>query len=182
MAILNLDIKKAFDTISLTYIWKVLTAYGFGPRFQQWLKLSYNDVEAMVITNCYFTQSFPINRGVRQGCSLSPLLYVLCVESLANIILSDPQIKGTYLPDSGQVKLCYYADDVSGFLADLNFSGIWLENLPRWEINAEILGICPGVEYIDNANWSTLVDRIDKRIQYALLDYCNSLLFGLPKN
>ena len=47
-AILNLDIKKAFDTISYAYITMVLEAYGFGPQFQQWLHL-YNDVTAKVI-------------------------------------------------------------------------------------------------------------------------------------
>ena len=48
LAILNLDIKKAFDTISYAYITKVLAAYGFGPQFQQWLHLLYNDITAQV--------------------------------------------------------------------------------------------------------------------------------------
>ena len=118
LAILNLDIKKAFDTISHDYIWKVLDAYGFGPQFQQWLKLLYKDIDAKVIVHGHLTQSFPIERGVRQGCSLSPLLYVLCVEPLANVIRNDPLIKGAFLPGGGQVKLCQYADDITGFLAD----------------------------------------------------------------
>ena len=118
LAILNLDIKKAFDSISHDYIWKVLDAYGFGPQFQQWLKLLYKDIDAKVIVHGHFTQSFPIERGVRQGCSLSPLLYVLCVEPLANVIRNDPLIKDAFLPGGGQVKSCQYADDITGFLAD----------------------------------------------------------------
>ena len=92
LAISNLDIKKAFDTISHDYIWKVLDAYGFGPQFQQWLKLLYKDIDAKVIVHGQLTQSFPIERSVRLGCSLIPLLYVLCVEPLANIIQNDPLI------------------------------------------------------------------------------------------
>ena len=118
LAISHLDIKKAFDTISHDYIWKVLDAYGFGPQFQQWLKLLYKDIDAKVIVHGHTTQSFPIERGVRQGCYLSPLLYVLCVEPLANVIQNDPLIKGTFLPGGGQVKLCQFADDITGFLAD----------------------------------------------------------------
>ena len=118
LAILNLDIKKAFDTISHDYIWKVLGAYEFGTQFQQWLKFWYKDIDAKVIVHGHFTQSFPIDRGVRQGCSLSPLLYVLCVEPLANVIRNDPFIKGAFLHGGGQVKLCQYADDITGFSAD----------------------------------------------------------------
>ena len=120
LAILNLDIKKAFDTISYAYITKVLAAYGFGPQFQQWLHLLYHDITAQVIVNGYFTDSFPISRGVRQGCSLSPLLYVLCVEPLAEAIRNNDLIKGFPLPGGEQVKLCQYADDITGFLADLS--------------------------------------------------------------
>ena len=79
LAILNLDIKKAFDTISYTYITQVFHAYGFGPEFTQWLHILYDNVTAKVIVNGFFTDPFDITRGVRQGCSLSPLLYVLCV-------------------------------------------------------------------------------------------------------
>ena len=41
---------------------------------------------------------------------------------MANIIRDNPQIKGAYLPGGGQVKLCQYADDITGFLADLHFA------------------------------------------------------------
>ena len=82
--------------------------------------LLYNDIEAKVIVGGHFTNSFPITRGVKQGCSLNPLLYVLCVEPLANIIRDDPQIKGAYLPSGGQVELSHYADDITGCLADLH--------------------------------------------------------------
>ena len=106
LAILNLDIKKAFETISHDYIWKVLDAYGFGHQFQQWLKLLYKDIDAKVMVHGRFTPSFPIERGLRQGCSLSPFLYALCVEPLANVIHIDPLFKGAFQPGGGQVKLC----------------------------------------------------------------------------
>ena len=118
LAILNLDIKKAFDSISYTYINQVLQAYGFESEFTQWLHILYNNVTAKVIVNGFFTDPFDITRGVRQGCSSSPLLYVSCVEPLACYIRNDPNITGFHLSDGSQVKLCQYADDITGILHD----------------------------------------------------------------
>ena len=62
LAILNLDIKKAFDTILYTYTDQVLKAYGFGPEFTQWLHILYTNVTAKVIVNGFFTDPFDITR------------------------------------------------------------------------------------------------------------------------
>ena len=35
-----------------------------------------------------------VNNGLEQGCSLSPLLFILCMESLARVVRSSPHIKG----------------------------------------------------------------------------------------
>ena len=56
--------------------------------------------------------------GIRQSCSLSPLLYVICVEPLACYIRNDPKITGFHLPGGSHVKLSQYADDITGILHD----------------------------------------------------------------
>ena len=48
-------------------------------------------------------------RGVRQGCPLSPYLFVLSVEVLANAIRRDPSIKGISISQN-EIKLSQYAD------------------------------------------------------------------------
>ena len=54
------------------------------------------------------------------GDPLSPLLYVLCIEVLANLIRGSPRIKGDLLPGTGglQAKVRLYTDDTALFLKD----------------------------------------------------------------
>ena len=76
----------------------VLQRFGFGPDFRQWIDTLYSNASMKVIVNGYLTESIPLERGVRQGDSLSPLLYILCAEVLANSIHRDPGIRGFLLP------------------------------------------------------------------------------------
>jgi len=59
----------------------------------------YNDISSSVIVN---GSCFSIARSIRQGCPLSALLYVLCIEPLANAIRQDQRIRGLKLPGSAE--------------------------------------------------------------------------------
>ena len=54
-----------------------LNAFGFSEHFIKWVKLLYTDISSSVIVNNHISDTFEIKRGVREGCSLSPLLYVV---------------------------------------------------------------------------------------------------------
>ena len=73
-----------------------------------------------IILNNWLTERISLERGVRQGDPLSPLLYVLCIEVLANLIRGSPKVKGFLLPGSGglQTKVRLYADDNNLLLKD----------------------------------------------------------------
>ena len=51
-------------------------------------------------------------RGVRQGCPLSPYLFILSVEVLANAIREKKEIRGITVKDK-EIKLSQYADDTT---------------------------------------------------------------------
>ena len=61
-----------------------------------------------------------MERGVRQGCPISPLLFILAAELLAINIRKDDKIKGISIPGlSRPIKIRTYADDTTLFLRDL---------------------------------------------------------------
>lgn len=110
-----LDQEKAFDRVSWSYMYDTLLAFGFDENFIKWIKLLYTDISSSVIVNNFISPSFSVRRGVRQGCSLSPLLYVLCFEPFAQKIRTLDEIKGLKLPGSkSELKLSIYADDSTG--------------------------------------------------------------------
>ena len=93
----------------------------FRSFFIKWVNLLYSDISSQVMVNGFLTQSFSVTRGVRQGCPLSPYLYVLCIESFALAIRSDPHISGIKLPCyPDPLKILQYADDNNLFLSNKN--------------------------------------------------------------
>ena len=111
--ILALDFEKAFDSLEWNFIIEVLKKFDFSKRFIKWIQLLYNDISSCTINNGVSSGYFSVARGVRQGDPMSPYLFILAVEVLAQMIRDDNKIKGLELP-VGIVSLLLYADDVTG--------------------------------------------------------------------
>ncbi|KAL1255279.1 hypothetical protein QQF64_013340 [Cirrhinus molitorella] len=82
-AVISLDAEKAFDRIEWSFLWAVLDHVEAGQGFIKMVKSLYNCCSARVLTGSLASSSFPLGRGTRQGCPLSPLLFTLSVEPLA---------------------------------------------------------------------------------------------------
>ena len=118
VAVLSLDQEKAFDRVDWDFMRSTLSTMGFGPSFISWVNLFYNRVQSAVNVNGYLSPFFNLSRGVRQGCPLSPLLYVLVSEVLAVNIRCNPRIAGLSLPGSSPLSpISQYADDTSLILS-----------------------------------------------------------------
>ena len=109
-----MDQAKAFDHVSHNFLFACMEAYGFGPSFLRWIKLLYTDISSSVCVNGHISEPFSVLRSVRQGCSLSPLLYVLSIEPFALKIKSHPGINGLSLPGvEEESEISQFADDNS---------------------------------------------------------------------
>ena len=94
------------------FIRKTLQYFGFGDSVINWMNLFYGNVESYVLNNGWASNFFKIQRGVRQGCPLSPYLFVLSVETLAKAIRESKNIK-SILVNQKEIKISQYADDTT---------------------------------------------------------------------
>ena len=79
----------------------------------------YTDISSAVINNGYTTPYFKVKCGIRQGCPLSALIFVIAVETLAISIKNNKHIKGLKIGDK-EVKITQLADDTTLILNDIN--------------------------------------------------------------
>ena len=120
--IVSLDYAKAFDTLSLSAIRKMLTYFGINGVFRNWMEVILNDRISSVRNGGYMSDFFVMERGVRQGCPISPLLFIMTLELLARDIRKNDDIKGqnvVHTNYSRTIKIKMYADDATLFLRDM---------------------------------------------------------------
>ena len=108
--LVNIDFEKAFDSLEWEYVYSTLKFLNFGNNIISWIKLLYNGSTSKVLNNGWVTKPINLTRGLRQGCPLSPYLFVLAAEILANKIRKNENIKGINI-GGREHKLSMYADD-----------------------------------------------------------------------
>jgi hypothetical protein len=86
LCILSLDFQAAFDNLSHTYLYRILSAHGLGEKFQGQIKSMYEGATASVQINGHISSPIPILCAIRQGCPLSMHLYALCLNPLLYMI------------------------------------------------------------------------------------------------
>ena len=116
--LLLVDFEKAFDSIEWPFMLKCLEWYNFGNNFRKWIQILYTDILSCVSNNGHFSEYFSLSRGIRQGCPISALLFILVAEILAIKIRSDKDIKGITVKNE-EYKLCQLADDTTIIVNDI---------------------------------------------------------------
>ena len=112
--VVALDAKKAFDSVTHSYIKSVLKKVGLE-GFIATFDLLYNEQTVKININNNIIEGYRIKNGVKQGDSLSCILFVLAMEPLIRNIENHQEIKNI---KSRRLKIelpkCLgYADDIS---------------------------------------------------------------------
>ena len=92
-----IDQEKAFDQVDHKFLLKTLRHVGIPDSFTKWVEIMYHDLTCQIKNKGYLSAMVHISRGLRQGCPMSQLLYVVCAEVLAVQIREDQNIKGINL-------------------------------------------------------------------------------------
>ena len=104
-----LDLLKAYDSVDRPTLWRKLTKMGFGEKFLASIKKLYEGDNVTCKMNGVTTPPVYLGRGLRQGCSLSPLLFALYVAGLGqDLARAEQGIKLYRVRVSG----IFFADDI----------------------------------------------------------------------
>ena len=116
-AILALDYARAFDSISKEYIQASLRKFNFGPEFLRWIEVFNTDNQSCIINSGWLSAWFRQDRGIRQGCPLSALLFVIATEVFACKLRQCVEINKINICG---IDLCVsqYADDTTIFVQE----------------------------------------------------------------
>ncbi|UYV84953.1 hypothetical protein LAZ67_X004087 [Cordylochernes scorpioides] len=106
------DLRKAFDTVPHSLLWKKLYNLGISYQFISTIKSYYEQATIAIRWKGSFTESIKINSGVLPGEPLSPLLFILSITDLIEIY-NNSDLPSVNLPEFGDIHLLLYADDIA---------------------------------------------------------------------
>ena len=116
---MKIDISKAFDSVQWSFLLNTLQALHFPEQFIRWIKTCISTASFSVQVNGELAGYFGSERGLRQGCSLSPYLFVICMNVLSKMIDKAATDKKIALhPNCKKLQLTHlcFADDLMVFV------------------------------------------------------------------
>jgi len=115
---LKLDISKAFDSVSWSFLLEILQHLGFGTAWCNLVSRLLTTASTRILVNGEPGEVIRHQRGLRQGDPLSPMLFILVMDVL-NILFTKAEGLGLLQPftrgNNGQ-RISLYADDVALFI------------------------------------------------------------------
>ena len=116
--LLSLDFEKAFDSLEWPFMIEVLKKFNFGQKFIRWVQILYCNPTMVFKNNGWISSAIKPSRGIRQGCPISAMLFIIAMEILGTKIRNNDKIQGIKIGQN-EYKISQYADDSTMFLHNI---------------------------------------------------------------
>lgn len=130
---LYIDFQKAFPSVPHEALWKKLRHLKMPENVIKFLDQTYKDSRFCIKTGEILSDSYPMEIGTKEGCPLSPLLFIIFVNDLFKNLpgvrvpgMTDD--KGDIYEDKGKL----YADDAAAFFESIEDLERGLKIITKW--------------------------------------------------
>ncbi|KAL3694197.1 hypothetical protein R1sor_007848 [Riccia sorocarpa] len=128
----TLDQEKAYDRIYHAFIWETMDSMGFSAQTIQRIAALQDGAETRILFGGDLLPAFQVHRGVRQGCPLSPLLFVLTTVPFIDSLKVENQanrVRPISLPGNCRISCTCLADDLAVYTEVDHWSSVNLFRL-----------------------------------------------------
>ena len=111
---LKLDISKAYDRLEWKFLEHTMESLGFSRGWINLIMRCVSSVSFSVVINGAVSRVIQPQRGLRQGCPLSPYLFIMCMEAFSSLLLQAEQqglIHGLSFGKDLRISHLLFADD-----------------------------------------------------------------------
>ncbi|ETN68607.1 reverse transcriptase [Necator americanus] len=141
-----LDLEKAFDRVPHELLWMSMRSHRVPEEYVRWTKLLYTKPTSVVRCAAGTSRPFPVQVGVHQGSSLSPLLFILCMDTITKeiqkqhpwtLLFADDVMLASESRDDLQEQVQSWKDQLQQYGLRFNTSKIeYMECGPRIEVGS----------------------------------------------
>ncbi|KAG0435393.1 LINE-1 retrotransposable element ORF2 protein, partial [Dictyocoela muelleri] len=198
------DVQKAYDSIPYDYVTGILERLNIPENYVNLMKRLQKNLILNIHLGTSMIGEIRPKRGILQGDSLSPLIFVLCMEPISRILnnTSTPKVELSYNNTNMRINHLFYMDDIKIFAESQEKLGILISsfmktletigmkhnkeksctNTETYSEIADVINPLHGYKYLgliedaDNKFKNINIESIFERISKRLLDICKTSL------
>nr|GEY55408.1 RNA-directed DNA polymerase, eukaryota [Tanacetum cinerariifolium] len=166
--VFKVDFAKAYNLVRWDFLLDVLVAFGFSPKWCQWIHGIFSSNMDSILINGSPSSKFPIFSGLKQGDPLAPFLFILVMESLhlsVTRVVNDGIFKGLCITASG---LCINVNKSHvlgvGVPLDIVRQGALRIGCEVIQTPFKYLGVMVGDHMSRYSAWSNTIQKVHGRL------------------